>query len=217
MKIPWAIDLKTGEWLRADRAVHQGERGRYRCTDKHCDRELTVARSKRGRQHFKHFRNSGAEGCVFGHHGASVHKPAIRLLSVRFSEAMAGHVPMPLFQFSTPSGPRVVLPFIRACRVFEEWICPISGRRADLALLDSEGKPVLLIEVCYSNAVDVEKRQDLKGYWWIEVEARHVLEDVDALNIRSHGGLPRMLAAVWEEQSLFDSAGIQDVSKEEIG
>lgn len=203
MKIPWAIDMKTGEWLRADRAVYRGERGRYRCTDKHCDRELTVARSKRGRQHFKHFRNSGAEGCVFGHHGASVHKPAIRLLSARFSEAMAGNVPMPLFQFSTPSGPRLILPFIRACNVFEEWVCPRSGRRADLALFDGEGTPVLLIEVCYSNAVNGDKRQDLTGYWWIEVEARHVLEDVDTLNIVAHGGLPRMLAATWEEQSLF--------------
>ena len=203
MKIPWAIDMKTGDWLRADRAVYRGERGRYRCTDKHCDRELTVARSKRGRQHFKHFRNSGAEGCVFGHHGTSVHQTAIRLLAVRFSEAMGGHVPMPLFRFSTPSGLHLILPFIRACRVVEEWVCPNSGRRADLALLDGEGIPVLLIEVCLSNAVDVDKRQDLSRYWWIEVDARHVLDDVDTLMIRTHGGLPRMLAAAWEEQSLF--------------
>ena len=205
MKIPWAIDMKAGDWLRADRAEYRGERGRYRCTDKHCDRELTVARSKRGRQHFKHFRNSGADGCVFGHHGTSVHQAAIRLLAVRLSEAMAGNVPIPLFLFSTPSGPRLVFPFIRACHVLEEWICPDSGRRADLALLDGEGIPVLLIEVCYSNAVNVDKRQDLSGYWWIEVDARHVLEDLDTLNIRAHGGLPRMLAAVWEERSLFEN------------
>ena len=103
MKIPWAIDTKTGEWLRADRAVYRGERGRYRCTDKHCDREITVARSKRGRQHFKHFRNSGADGCGFGHHGTGVHQTATRLLAARFSEAMAGHVPTPLLLFSTRS------------------------------------------------------------------------------------------------------------------
>lgn len=110
---------------------------------------------------------------------------------------------MPLFQFSTPRGPRLVLPFIRACRVIEEWVCPDSGRRVDLALLDDEGMPVLLIEVCYSNAVNGDKRQDLTGYWWLEVEARHVLEEVDTLIIVAHGGLPRMLAAVWEEESLF--------------
>ena len=103
MKIPWAIDTKTGEWLRADRAVYRGVRGRYRCTDKHCDREITVARSKRGRQHFKHFRNSGADGCGFGHHGTGVHQTATRLLAARFSEAMAGHVPTPLLLFSTRS------------------------------------------------------------------------------------------------------------------
>lgn len=205
MNIPWGIDMKTGDWLRADRAEHRGERGRYRCTDKQCGRELTVARSKRGRQHFKHFRNSGALGCAFGHYGTSVHQTAIRLLANRFTDAMAGQVPMPLFMFPTPSGPRLVFPFIRACRVFEEWLCPNSGRRADLALLDGEGTPVLLIEVCYSNAVDMNKRQDLHGYWWIEVDARHVLENVDTLSIRSHGGLPRMLAAAWEEQSLFEN------------
>lgn len=46
---------------------------------------------------------------------------------------------MPLFQFSTPSGPRLVLPFIRACRVIEERVCPDSGRRVDLALTSSRG------------------------------------------------------------------------------
>ena len=203
MKIPWAIDIRTKEWLKADRAVYPGERGRYRCTDPSCDRELTVARSKRGRQHFKHFRNSGAEGCAFKHLSMNTHQSAIHLLSVRLSEAMAGNVPMPLFIFPTPSGPRQVLPFIRACRVFKEWVCPESGRRSDLALLDGAGIPVLLIEVCYANAVSEDKRQDLSGYWWIEVEARHVQENVDTLNIRTHGGLPRMLAAIWEEQSLF--------------
>ena len=117
--------------------------------------------------------------------------------------AMAGHVPMPLLQFSTPSGARSVLPFIRACRVFEEWVCPDSGRRADLALLDDEGTPVLLIEVRYSNAVDLDKQKDLSRYWWIEVDARHVLEDLDTLSIQAHGGLPRMMAATWEQRSLF--------------
>lgn len=42
MKIPWAIDMKTGEWLRADRAVHRAERGRYRCADEQCNRELML-------------------------------------------------------------------------------------------------------------------------------------------------------------------------------
>ena len=90
MKIPWAIDTKTGDWLRADRAEYRGERGRYRCADKHCDRELTVARSKRGRQHFKHFRNSHAGKCAFGHHGTSVHQKAIQLLAIRFTEQLPG-------------------------------------------------------------------------------------------------------------------------------
>ena len=58
-------------------------------------------------------------------------------------------------------------------------------------------------EVCFSNAVDEDKRQDLHGHWWIEVEAQHVLDDIDTLIIRAHGGLPRMLATTWKDQSLF--------------
>ena len=81
---------------------------------------------------------------------------------------------MPMFVFDTANGRREVLPFISAAQVVTEWECPISKRKADVALLDDEGRAVLLVEVWHTHAVDLEKRMDLSPYWWIEVvrEAR---------------------------------------------
>lgn len=110
---------------------------------------------------------------------------------------------MPLMVFNTPSGVRMVLPFIQAQEVVLEWRCPQSGRRVDLALLDQSGCPVLLVEVWHTHAVDDDKRSDLTGYWWVEVEANDVMCDTDKLHIRNHDNLPPQLALVWEQFELF--------------
>lgn len=110
---------------------------------------------------------------------------------------------MPLMIFNTPKGIKAVLPFIHAEKVVMEWRCPLSDRRADLAMLDHSGRPVLLVEVLHTHAVDGDKRQDLAPYWWIEVEANQVLKDTDALIIRNHGNLPTQLALAWEQFELF--------------
>ena len=64
-RITWALDIQSGKLVKADRAVHHPGKGRYRCLDERCSRDLTVARSKQGRQHFRHFRNGQSEGCAF--------------------------------------------------------------------------------------------------------------------------------------------------------
>lgn len=110
---------------------------------------------------------------------------------------------MPLMLFNTPHGIKLVLPFIHAKEVVIEWQCPLSGRRVDLALLDEEGCPVLLVEVWHTHAVDGDKRNDLLPYWWIEVEAKQVLADTDALVVRNHDNLPPQLALAWEQFELF--------------
>ena len=87
-QINWAVDLNTGKWIKADRADRKPGKGRYRCLDGRCARDLTVARSKYGRQHFRHFRNSHAEGCCF-HSIRSKddrHRAAQALLQALFSE-----------------------------------------------------------------------------------------------------------------------------------
>jgi hypothetical protein len=64
-RIKWALDIQSGKLVKADRAEHRPGKGRYRCLDERCSRDLTVARSKQGRQHFRHFRNGHSEGCAF--------------------------------------------------------------------------------------------------------------------------------------------------------
>jgi hypothetical protein len=113
-------------------------------------------------------------------------------------------MPMPLLQFDTPNGTQFVLPFFTANRVVNEWTCPGGNRRADLAVLDAEGRPALLIEVWHTSAVIREKQQDLMNYCWIEVEAGQVLLDPSVLKVRNHGNLPCALALAWEQFKLFD-------------
>lgn len=201
--IPWGRDVQTGKLVRAERAIYPPGKGRYRCLDEKCGRDLTVARSKQGRQHFRHFRNSHAESCVFHDPAKSKHTAAIRLLGIVFSEALQRRTPMPLMVFNTPAGVKTVLPFVNAEHVVKEWTCPQTGRRADLALLDHNGKPVLLVEIWHTHAVCNDKRADLVTYWWIEVEARQVLMDTDMLIIRNHGNLPVQLELAWEQFQLF--------------
>ena len=204
-QINWAVELNTGKWIKADRADRKPGKGRYRCLDGRCSRDLTVARSKYGRQHFRHFRNSHAEGCVFQRlrSGQDTHKAAQVLLEALFSQALKRNIPMPLLVFDTANGRREVLPFISAAQVVMEWECPISKRKADVALLDEAGRAVLLVEVWQTHAVDLEKGMDLSPYWWIEVEASRVLADPTALIVRNHGNLPDALAMAWEQFQLF--------------
>lgn len=204
-RITWARDLKTGRLVKADRAERKQGKGRYRCLDERCARDLTVARSKQGRQHFKHFRNGHAEECAFHGLGKSQtrHQAAQQLLATLFSEALKCRIPMPLFVFNTPRGIRTVLPFIRASEVVMEWVCPLTGRRIDVALLDTSGQPVLLIEVWHTHAVDMAKHNDLSRYWWIEVEANQVLVETGSLFIRNHDNLPEELELAWQQFELF--------------
>lgn len=205
-QITWALDLAADTLVRAERAERRPGKGRYRCLDDRCCADLTVARSRLGRQHFRHFRNSHATGCAF--HNLSKpqtqHKAAQLLLRTLFAEAMMCRIPMPVLVFNTPSGVQQVLPFVHARTVAVEWECPSTGRRADLALLDGGGAPILLIEVLHTHAVTSEKRRDLSGYWWIEVEAKQVLLDARRLIVRSHDNLPEMLALQWEQFELFE-------------
>lgn len=204
-RITWALDLRTGKLVKADRAERKPGKGRYRCLDERCARDLTVARSRQGRQHFKHFRNSHAEDCVFNGLGKAQtrHQAAQRVLMTLITEALKQRTPMPLLIFNTPAGLRTVLPFIRAHEVVMEWVCPMSGRRIDLAILDADGAPVLLIEVWHTHAVDFEKRKNLSPYWWIEVEANQVLADTNSLIVLNHDNLPDELALAWQQYELF--------------
>lgn len=203
-----ARDLQTGKLVSADRAIPKPGKGRYQCLDDRCRRSLTVARSKYGRLHFKHFRDGNLEGCRFHGHPKSrqQHTEAQLLLWVLFNEALQRKAPMPVLLFKTPSGEFPVLPFITGQQIVREWTCPLKHRRADLAILDRFGDPVLLIEVFHTHAVDGNKRLDLSPYWWIEVGARDVLENPFRLNVLDHGNLPYEFEILGHQAEFFDWA-----------
>lgn len=201
-----ARDLETGRLIGADRAERQPKKGRYQCLDNRCGRFLTVAKSKRGKIHFKHFRELGTFACGLGGGKRSrlTHDAAQDLLVAVFAEAIQRRCPMPLLRFHTPSGVREVLPFVLAQTVVKEWTSPDRRRRADVALLDRDEEPVLLIEVFHTHAVDRNKRLDLNPYWWIEVEASDVLGSPFTLNVLGHGNLPYELEILGQQSELFE-------------
>lgn len=205
-QIHLAQDLTTGRLIGADRAEPRPGKGRYRCLDDHCKQDLTVARSKRGRMHFRHFRNADAKACVFHSCAGNrrMHTAAQALLRVLLQAAIERRAPMPLLAFETPAQVVTVLPFITGTRVVTEWLCPLKHRRADVAILDRFNEPVLLIEVFHTHAVDHKKRLDLTPYWWIEVGASDVLEEPLRLNVRDHGNLPYDLEILGHQNELFD-------------
>jgi hypothetical protein len=199
-----ARDLETGRLISADRAIQHPPKGRYQCLADNCGRFLTVGRSKFGRLHFKHFRDTDLPGCGgLWRRRKTLHDAAQDLLQTLFTEAIARRAPVPLFHFQTPAGVVTVLPFILANQVVREWTCPRSGRRADLAIVTEAGAPVLLIEVFHTHAVDGTKRLDLLPYWWIQVGARDVLNTPLQLQILDHGNLPYALDVLGHQGNLL--------------
>ena len=113
---------------------------------------------------------------------------------------------MPVFLFKTPEGIQRILPFILGERVVTEWTCPLKRRRADIAILDRLGDPLLLIEVFHTHAVNGNKRLDLSPYWWIQVSAREVMDTPFQLNILDHGNLPYEFEVLGHQSEMFERA-----------
>ena len=203
--IPMARDVRSGRIIKPDQATLRPERGRYICLDPKCHRELTVAVSKYGKVHFRHYRNSGSATCLFsGRSSRSQHEVAKQLLLVLLREAIQHRAPMPMFEFNVLSGQKTVIPFLLADEVRAEWNCSDINRRPDIAIL-YKGEPVLLIEIFHTHAVDQFKKLDLDRYWWIEMAAIDVLNNPWNLNVRAHGNLPYELEVRGNQEELFSS------------
>lgn len=205
MQIPIARDLQSNRIVTPDRAIRKAPKGRYQCIVPGCQHDLTVAISKYGRVHFRHFRGMVSSGCSFhsGPKSRTHHNTAQQLLMVLLSEALARRAPMPTLVFETTAGIKTALPIILGRSVVTEWVCPFTNRRADLAILDDFGRPVLLVEVFHTHAVDHNKRDDLSPYWWIEVNAIDVLENSSRLIVRAHGNFPYEYELLGYQGDLF--------------
>lgn len=62
----------------------------------------------------------------------------------------------------------------------------VSGRRADVALLDEEDEVLAVVEVLETHAVDQDKRIDLAHLRWFEVSAESVLGGETWLVLQDH-------------------------------
>lgn len=197
-RIPLARDIASGHLIRAEYAQHLPPPGTYRCLDPRCGGDLTVYERPRGsgNHYFRHRVDATSVNCgLHSSHNRSPrrHEAAKHVLAEVFHEVVAHREPMPLLSVIVAGGRKDVAIFARPARVETEWTCPATRRRADIALLDRNGDPILLVEIYHSHAVDGNKRQDLSAYDWIEVEANEVLDDVDLLRVRHAGGLPYVL------------------------
>jgi len=175
-----------------------------------CCKDLTVGRSKKGRMFFKHFPKE-AKGCRFylGRKSKKRHDLARDLLATLLGEVMLRRCNMPSLRFDTPSGVRFAIPIILGATVETEWRTP-EGRIPDIAILDHEGRPIVLFEVYHTHAVDRMKRHDLANYWWIEIDANAFLEqDFEAelsLHVTDFNRLPYEYEITGRQGGLFDAA-----------
>jgi len=206
-RILLARDVASGELLKAEVAQHLPPRGTYECLDKECAGDVNVCERPKGsgRFYFRHRALDDCENCGFhSRHDRSNrrHSVAQHLLILVLNEAIHRRQPMPILEFQVAGTTRQVMPLVNAMSVIPEWICPYTGRRADIALLDDNQKPALLIEVFHTHAVDRHKRRDLSPYWWVEIEANAIIADHEHLPVRHCGNLPYVFGPETQQRSL---------------
>lgn len=200
MNIPHAIDIETQVRIMAHRAATNAARGRYKCYG--CGRDVhVVLKSKYNRVHFKHYPNE-ATGCSYSKN-QDLHTQAKELVVVAFENALNKLGSMPIFQFQTPVGVKTVLPIIFGSVVKREWTLREIGRRPDVTILDANGNLVLAIEIKHKNAVNAQKCKDLIHCWWVEVDAKEVMENEFELKIIAHGNFPYQLELLGHQNELF--------------
>lgn len=208
--ISHARDCLTGRYVQADRAEQHPGRGRYECLDPRCHSDLTVAKSRRGRLHFRHFRSLNSTPCIFRQRTRSQtpHLQAQYVLCALLNDALHRRTPMPYLQFETPTGIQKAIPIVLGAKAVTEWTCPDTGRRTDIAVLDDSDAPVFIVEIVHTNGVNSSKRQDLRHHWWIEISAKEFLEKPSVLNVLAFGNLPYEWEILGRQMGLFDDQNL---------
>lgn len=197
--IPFAIHKASRQVIKVTKASIGAPRGTYECCINECKSPLNVVKSKYGRPYFKHYPNfNGFKHCPSK--SQDRHTKAKLLIRDSIQNALEHRAAMPRLIFQTPNREYEVLPFFSKAIVQCEY--KINNRRIDVAILDNSLNPLLLIEVKDKHAVDPLKEIDLQDHWWIEVNAKEVLECPERLIIQRH----KNFSAEYElgyQQSLF--------------
>ena len=204
--IPYAINTQTKRRIKPEEASAGTCKGHYECHVPDCRKPVFLSISKYGRAHFKHYPEDDISTIPGNHHPKSqdIHTRAKLLIKDIFLNGLAKRAPMPRLIFETPHGIEKILPFLTNCSVKNEFNLGTSNRKIDLAIIDNEGIPVLLLEVNHKHPLDIAKIQDLKQYWWIEVDAKDVLQDPTNLIVRRHCNFPYEIELLGVQNILFN-------------
>lgn len=199
LTIPFAIHKSSRQIVAIAKANINAPKGTYECCVNNCKAQLNVVKSKYGRPFFKHYPNSKSNKHCSSK-SQDRHTKAKLLIRDSIKNAIDHRAPMPILIFQTPNREHEVHPFFAHANVLCEY--KINNRRIDVAVLDSLGNPLLLIEVKDKHAIDPIKEIDLQNFWWIEVNAKEVLTYPGRLIIHRH----KNFSAEYElgyQQSLF--------------
>lgn len=206
-KISFAVNAE-GEIVLPREALRGAPRGSYFCPDPSCRREVIASkwRNKPSILCFKHLPQRGNKGCALRRAGAGRHQyhdEAVRQLQLYLEAALHQHKNWPILEIATVDGIQKIHWTILGARAVREWTCPLSGRRADIAILDKNGDPVVLIEVYHSHKVDENKALDYAEFKWIEIEAKSIMDNLPFLRISNHGNQPSYFAMSELQRRLF--------------
>lgn len=132
--------------------------------------------SKRARTHFFHRVETAA--C---NQDRYTHNTAVKLIVQAVRDWRAGEMPAPETHYRcihcTDAVNKTAIPEL-VTGALPEFTLPDLRRRPDVALVDVQGNPVLLVEVFHRKEVDPVKAEDFESaaYRWIEVVAEDILD-----------------------------------------
>lgn len=192
LNIPHALDTERNEYIKPHEANHSAPKGRYICRDPNCKMPVRMILRNSGACFFRHYPNEYS----YSHHKSqAIHTRAIYEIYYQFVNWQLHRLSVPIFLISTKNGMKEIIPFLPEFKVEMEW--RLNGKRKiDLAILDLNNNPILLIEVLHKHKIDSDKEKDLVHYPWVEVCARSVLNNPRFLKIEKHHLLPQEYADV---------------------
>lgn len=183
--IPDAIDVELGRYIKPHEADPNATRGRYICRDTRCNKP--VKRILRNNTcFFRHYPNCGS---VSHSKNQDLHTRAIHEIRNQFENFKQNGLSMPILLLNTKQGPKEIIPFLSEYNVKCEW--PMNGRKIDLALVDQNNNPLLLVEVLNTHKVSDIKSIDIQRYPWVEIKAKSILDNQRVLKVERHHLFPQ--------------------------
>ncbi|MGV8120688.1 MAG: competence protein CoiA family protein [Candidatus Xenobiia bacterium LiM19] len=164
LKVPFGIDT-TGIEIYPENA---DKKTKYLCPD--CGGELLLRKGAKKRPHFAH--KAIPTNCDFLHNETESHLKA----KIKVAKVINESLNIELLRKCRLCGHNYPqsLP-VKDYHSSLEYILP-SGHRADVAILNNNGKLTAVIEIFETHEVDIEKRKALEGLYWAEFYAIHILE-----------------------------------------